>query len=176
MSECHSFKKHQNFHWTWSLLCNNLPNFVFAEIILYNRSHVNSRALPNLKTAIANTCHSRFILEICTETRKIKTIQCEELFNKDHLNEKGPVHNWRYQFFLNLWPLPLLWKSEVYCWTAPKAWNCRIKIWLKLLVYATCEILWSFSHSVISTFSCVIKLVHVLLYDIFVHCFGMISI
>ena len=135
MSDSHSFKKHQNFLWTWSLLCNNLPNFVFAEIILYNRSHVNSRALPNLKTAIANTCHSRFILEICTETRKIKTIQCEELFNKDHLNEKGPVHNWRYQFFLNLWPLPLLWKSEVYLWTAPNAWNCRIKIWLKLLVY-----------------------------------------
>ena len=90
------------------LLCNNLPNFVFAEIILYNRSHVNSRALPNLKTAIANTCHSRFILEICTETREIKTIQCEELFNKDHLNEKGPVHNWRYQFFLNCDPLKKL--------------------------------------------------------------------
>ena len=53
----------------------------------------NARALPNLKTAIANTCHSRFILEICSETREIKTIQCEELFNKDHLNEKGPVHN-----------------------------------------------------------------------------------
>ena len=47
----------------------------------------NTSALPNMNKAIANTCHSRFILEICTESRAIKNMQCEELFNATHLND-----------------------------------------------------------------------------------------
>ena len=71
-------------------LIRRMFKIIFEE--LNGSVSANVASVPDFKSSQAvrrclkNTCFSRFEVDICTESYKIKTIRCTDLLNANHLN------------------------------------------------------------------------------------------